>query len=184
MAIRTSPVYIGDNLDIQISYWKYDKVKHDSTQAILSVDPGRSLGYALFHGDDLILSGIVKSRIKQPSLRIASLSRAMWSVCLDEKVHKIIIEEPYKITKANAALGTLFSDLKYTGQVLGIDVVTYPPTIWRRLIGLRTKKTQNKEHVAKILIDKYNIKTDNLTHDEVDAIGLGFAFIEEQHKND
>lgn len=146
---------------------------------VLAVDPSiRCAGVAILEGDVIIAHGTIETKLKD-EMRYVELQRQIADCIREYKPEVLAIETQYLTgLRSNAVLKTATASGIFIGVFLNLvpkgRVISISPLEGKQALGLPggTKRDEAKADAVIAIKRLYNLEVSN---DEADAVGIGFA---------
>lgn len=149
---------------------------------VLAFDQAKNTGYAVFEGNELLVSGIIKSTRKDYLDVTDEIAGKLYVLINTYKPDVLLLEDVQAQSnlKTHKALSMLLGALRQVGVLEGVTVKILHTSTWRTFLkkryGItgRPKRTEWKRYSKQFVLDEYNKKVKD---DEADAIAIGYYYI-------
>lgn len=155
---------------------------------VLSIDAStKSTGWAIFEDNNLKSYGCITASSSDLINRIHKMINELDKILSDNKIDKIILEEVrpeqgLQNIKTHKALMYLQAEIVILAhdKYPTIEIEFLYPSEWRKICGIKTGSGIRRESLkpADIAFVKNTYKI-NVNDDIADAIGIGYAFVNE-----
>lgn len=162
---------------------------------ILGIDASTSAtGYSIFDNGKLIDYGCIYCDNIDLYERIFYMTKEIKKILEQyNEIDQIAMEEVLPEKSGNRSNPRVYKALMYLQASISFLIYKEYPSIsitflipghWRKICGIKTSSKIKREELKKediqFVLDEFNLK---VTDDEADAIGVAFAYIQEQEDN-
>lgn len=141
---------------------------------LLSLDLSTTkTGYAIFIGNNLVLSDVVSSKNKDWLTRVKYMAETLKTLCKVYSVTHVVIEDTFSKSNINTLKKLCFSQGYILASLGEVEFLQVYPLSWKAYFGLTSSKHRANQKQASLSMAETLFIVNSGTDDESDAILMG-----------